>query len=122
HKGRIVTICPLSSGRRCINNWNQPVGIFFDDENRYRLDHSAKPIQILTLQQGGSLYSSSAGRGARRYFQFNPDGSSRGSIGHLVWCPTSLKAERANQVRINFGGRLIWSKDTDGDGIVEGAD
>lgn len=122
HFGSTVTICPLSDENRCVNDWNRPVGIFQDNNNLYRVPKDAPMIKILTLNVGGFLRSSNAGRGMRRYFQFNPDGSSRGSLGHLLWCPASLKSERANHVRINFGGRLIWSRDNDGDGIIEGAD
>ena len=116
----VITICPLTAGGVCSNNWNTAISVFPDPENHYKAEPE-DVVRTLNVSSAGHLKSSNAGSGARRYFQFKPDGSARGSIGHLVWCPGSGDASRANQVRINFGGRLLWSKDENNDGIAEDA-
>ncbi|MFL1404010.1 GspH/FimT family pseudopilin [Marinobacter sp. M1N3S26] len=121
HRRTAVTLCPIQPDGACTNDWQQPVAIFLDPDNIRELQDELQIIKQLTLHDSGQIIPSNSGSGPRRYFQFNPDGSSKGSIGNLTWCPASRSAERANHVRINFGGRLIWSQDRNGDGIVENA-
>ena len=120
-KNTITTLCPLTPTGDCSNDWNQPVGIFLDPANNRRVLNDAALIKRLSLHTTGTLKPSNAPGGPRRYFQFSPDGSSRGTAGHLTWCPPSGQNQRARHVRINFGGRLLWSRDNNGDGIVEDA-
>lgn len=117
----ITTICPLDSTNRCSDDWSAKVTVFTDPNNKKRITSESSIEHVFTLAQSGTVRSSRVGRGRRSYFQYRPDGSSRGSIGHLLWCPESGKSRRAIQARVNFGGRIIWAQDTDGDGFVEDA-
>lgn len=117
----IVTICPLGPGNKCTSNWNNEVSIFKDPDNLKKLATPGQLLRVSKLANRGNLVSSSAGSGARRYFQYDRNGAVKGSIGHLVWCPPSKNQTFAIQARINFGGRLRWASDRDGDGVVEGS-
>lgn len=121
HENTVVTLCPVSTEGKCTSAWNNPVAIFADPKNLKEIVSEGLIIRQVNAIRTGELIPSNSGAGPRRYFQFNSDGASKGSIGHLTWCPPSREAKRANHVRINFGGRLIWSRDTNGDGIVEDA-
>ena len=115
----IITICPLGQNNHCTSDWNRPVSIFSDPDSAKKLTSKDKLLRVLELSSKGDLASSSVGHGNRRYFQYTPDGSVNGSIGHLIWCPPSRNNRSAVQARINFGGRLRWASDRDKDGIVE---
>lgn len=119
---QVVTLCPLNAKNKCVSDWNKPVSIFLDPSSQKVLSDPGNLLKVVQIHDSGKLSSSSVGGGNyRRYFQYNPNGSMRGSIGHLVWCPTSGRPNGAIQVRLNFGGRILWAKDHDGDGIVEGS-
>ena len=117
----IVTICPLDSAQKCTNNWSLPTAVFRDPTNTLELMNSELHVKSVTLPAGGSLTPSNSFNGPRKHFQYGPDGSVRGTIGNFTWCPKSGNAKSAIHVRINFGGRLTWSQDSDGNDIVETA-
>lgn len=119
---RIVTICPLDLSNQCTNDWTLPAAIFLDPQSNLRLLSPDQLIRQIDVAPNGVLTPSNSPHGPRRYFQYHPDGSVRGTIGHLIWCPSSGKPEMAIQARLNFGGRLNWARDTNGNDIVEKSD
>lgn len=122
YRRQVVTVCPLDANGNCVSDWNQPISVFLDPTNQKALSNPDNLIKVVSIHSRGTLRSSSVGGGnLRRYFQYNPDGSTRGSIGHLIWCPDNSKAEGAVQARLNFGGRIRWARDNDGDNVVEGS-
>lgn len=102
----IVTLCPLDQLNVCSNNWDSTISVFFDPDNNRQLTSPDQLIQIHDIGRNGSLKASSAGNSERRFFQYNTDGTVRGSIGHLTWCPQSNNVKNAVHVIVNFGGRL----------------
>jgi type IV fimbrial biogenesis protein FimT len=116
-----TTLCPLNENHVCTADWDGPISVFTDPNNDRALTPTAKLIQTHHPVSGGFLTASNSGPSERRYFQYNPDGSARGTIGHIVWCPNSKNPTRAIQLRMNFGGRITWAIDRDGDGIREDA-
>lgn len=121
HAGQITTLCPIDTEGNCVANWNDKVSLFRDPLNNKSLDDPDNLIRTFDFAEAGELRASNAGVAERRYFQYNPDGSTRGSIGHVIWCPNSNNPSRAVQMRLNFGGRVTWAIDRDGDGIREDA-
>jgi type IV fimbrial biogenesis protein FimT len=117
----ITTLCPLDANQVCSSDWDSPISVFTDPNNDRALTAEAELLHTHYPITRGSLSASRSGPAERRYFQYNPDGSARGTIGHIVWCPDSGDATRAIQMRMNFGGRIIWAIDRDGDGIRENA-
>lgn len=116
-----TTICPLDSNDLCSANWDGPISVFIDPNNDRSLTATAELIHTHQPAAKGSLTASNSGPAERRYFQYNPDGTAKGTIGNIVWCPHSQEPERAIQLRMNFGGRITWAIDRDGDGIREDA-
>lgn len=118
----IVTICPLNQNGKCVNDWSLPTAIFRDPGSALELTSQAQLVRVLPLAHNGTLIPSNSFNGPRRYFQYRPDGAIRGTMGNLVWCPPSKKPELLIQARVNFGGRLTWSRDTNDNGVAEGSD
>lgn len=117
----ITTICPLDTNRVCSAEWDKPISVFIDPNNDRALTADAELIHTHHPISMGSLTASNSGPAERRYFQYNPDGSARGTIGNIQWCPGSGDDIRAVQLRMNFGGRITWATDRNGDGIRENA-
>src|SRR5690606_17418542 len=121
-KNRIVTLCPLDAQNKCSSDWGLPVAIFEDTANLRAVSDRGQVIRFIQLATNGVIIpSKSSAHSWRSYFQFNPDGTTRGTMGNLTWCPPSETDTRAIHARVNLGGRLIWSQDRDQDGIVENA-
>lgn len=117
----VVTICPLNNFNKCTSNWALPTFVFRDPDSNLELADTSRLIKEFTLFPGGQLTPSNSFNGPRRYFQYRPDGSIRGTLGNLTWCPESGNEDTAIHVRVNFGGRLTWSRDSNGNGVVETA-
>ncbi|MHA7879901.1 MAG: GspH/FimT family pseudopilin [Saccharospirillum sp.] len=123
HERSIVTLCPLSASNQCTNQWNTGITVFLDPNNDRALNPSEQVVHVLHAEHSGTLRASKTSSGnQRRYFQYRADGSVRGTIGHLIWCPESNNPARAFQLRLNFGGRIRWAQDNNQDGIVEKSD
>lgn len=120
-KRRVITLCPLDGSNECVARWNEPVSIFIDPDSTQSLLQDDHLLYVVDLSGNGFLKASSAGPAERRYFQYNPDGSARGTIGNLTWCPPSKDAARAIQLILNFGGRIRWARDFNDDGVAEDA-
>ncbi|HTN32847.1 MAG TPA: GspH/FimT family pseudopilin [Marinobacter sp.] len=121
-KQSIVTICPLDKNNICVSDWALPTAVFLDPDSKLALTADNQLIRAMVLAKAGYITPSNTSSGPRRYFQYRPDGWVRGTIGNLTWCPQSRNPEMAIHVRVNFGGRLTWSKDNNHNNIVEGAD
>jgi type IV fimbrial biogenesis protein FimT len=117
----VTTLCPLNGNNVCSSDWDGPISVFTDPNNDRALTSTADLIRIHHPVSSGYLTASKSGPAERRYFQYNPDGSARGTIGHILWCPDNEDATRAIQLRMNFGGRITWATDQNGDGIREDA-
>ncbi|MCH8531186.1 MAG: GspH/FimT family pseudopilin [Saccharospirillum sp.] len=122
HNQTTVTLCPLDDLNVCSNNWSSEISVFIDPDNTRRLMAPEMKIRVQRPLKHGKLRASSAGSSERRYFQYNPDGTVRGTIGHLIWCPSSKAPQNAFQLRINFGGRIRWAQDINGDGVAQMVD
>lgn len=115
----ITTLCPVDSEFKCTNDWSKPIALFIDPEKHRRVTNEDLIIRVISPPKHGQL---SAKTGIRRYFSFQPNGMARHAIGSILWCPPDQDSSKAVQIRINMGGRPRLAEDTDGDGIVEGAD
>lgn len=116
-----TTICPLDEDQRCSRDWDLPITVFLDPINERALTGNTEIIRVFDHPHNGLLTASHSGPLERRYFQYNPNGTARGTLGNLVWCPRSHNASGAIQLRMNFGGRITWAKDSDEDGVKEDA-
>lgn len=117
----ITTICPLDGTMQCSRDWDRPLTVFLDPMNERGLTVDTEILQIFEIPDDGSIKASNSGPMERRYFQYNPNGTARGTLGNLVWCPNSHNSSSAIQLRMNLGGRITWARDSDLDGVKEDA-
>ncbi|TGN38599.1 GspH/FimT family pseudopilin [Marinobacter confluentis] len=120
-QNQTTTLCPLDANQVCTANWNQPISVFLDPNNDRAITSDTEILSVHHPIPNGSLTASKSGPAERRYFQYNPDGTAKGTIGNIVWCPEDGNASLAIQLRMNFGGRITWALDQDNDGIREDA-
>lgn len=114
-----VTVCPLNDSQNCTNDWSLPTAVFRDPTSALAITDNSQLVKFVTLPTRGKLTPSNSFNGPRAHFQYQADGSVRGTLGNLTWCPASGNEQSAIHVRINFGGRLLWSRDANGNQIVE---
>lgn len=115
----LVTICPLNNSQSCTHDWSLPTAVFRDPTNALAITDNEQLVKSVALPARGKLTPSNSFNGPRTHFQYQADGTVRGTLGNFTWCPVSGNARSALHVRINFGGRLAWSRDSDGNHIVE---
>lgn len=114
HTGRLVTICPLSSENRCIDDWTNPAAIF-PDRNK---DLSPDDDIIWKLIPPTPRYHIRSRTGGRGYLTFNPSGLIHGASGSLVACPTQNSNQPMTVLTINRGGRFRAVHDHDRDNKI----
>jgi len=117
----ITTICPLDETMQCSRDWDRPLTVFLDPMNDRSLTGDTEVLRIFEIPEKGRVKASKSGPLERRYFQYNPNGTARGTLGNLLWCPPNNAPSSAIQLRMNFGGRITWARDSDQDGVKEDA-
>lgn len=115
-QGRLTTICPLNQQQRCSNNWQLPIVVFSDPGNQRRLSANSQVIRQLPALEHGRFVVKP---GRKRYFQFDPDGTSHGTLGHVTYCPGSQDLTLAAQLVLSRVGRVRLSEDRDDDNIID---
>lgn len=114
-KRSIVTACPLSTANECIDDWQQPVSVFLDDNKDKKPDNDVILRRLAVDLTAFSLRSRTAGRG---YFRFNDEGMSEGAMGSLVLCPEDTSEGTMTYMPVNIAGRFRVEYDMDGDGLM----
>lgn len=117
-EGQTVTVCAIDAKDKCTPSWDNPIVAFRDPGRLRRIDKELQVIRLIQPEGHGTFH---ANLGIRDYLRFRSSGMSREAIGNVVWCPEGGDPRLAFQIRINMGGRIHRSEDTDGDGIVEGS-
>lgn len=116
-KGQTVTVCAINSEDKCDRDWTNPIVAFRDPDRLRQILDDRQIIRLFEPNENGRF---DANLGIRNYLRFRSSGMAREAIGNIVWCPKSGDTSMAFQLRINMGGRIHRSQDSDGDGIVEG--
>ena len=115
-EGQTVTVCAINSENKCDKDWSNPIIAFRDPDRLRRIKDDSQIIRLLQPNPDGKF---DANFGIRDYLRFRSSGMAREAIGNIVWCPKNGDNRMAFQLRINMGGRIHSSKDSDGDGIIE---
>lgn len=116
----IVTICPLRTDRTCSNQWNQPISVFLDPDNSKSLTNAERVLRQIEPPLGGRFQAAPS---SRRYFQFDPLGGAKGTLGNLTYCPAATSGTQfIRRLIISFSGRVRLAQDRNNDGQVETAD
>ncbi|AXS84465.1 prepilin-type N-terminal cleavage/methylation domain-containing protein [Marinobacter sp. Arc7-DN-1] len=113
---QLITVCPLSSQNKCIDDWQNTISVFVDSDNNKQPDEDTV-IREFTPDFGGfRIRSRTAGRG---YFQFNPRGMAHGAMGSLILCPSNPASGNMSYMAVNIAGRFRAEHDKDADGMIK---
>ncbi|WP_203301815.1 GspH/FimT family pseudopilin [Marinobacter sediminum] len=113
---RLVTVCPLSTQNRCVDDWQRPISVFFDSNNDKQPDDN-RILRKVALKS--ALFNTTSRTGGKGYFQFNPNGMIHGATGSLILCPSRTEGTRMSYMAINKGGRFRVEHDNDEDRIIK---
>lgn len=115
-EGKTVTVCAVNSQNKCDRDWSNPIIAFRDPDSLRRIKNDDQIIRLFQPAPDGKF---DANLGIRDYLRFRSSGMAREAIGNIIWCPKNGDNRMAFQLRINMGGRIHRSQDSDGDGIIE---
>ncbi len=117
-----TTLCP-GRGPRCgrRNTWHEGAMIFLDGNANSRRDAGEAIVQQLPpLAAGYRVYWRSFRN--RKSLSMKPTGLTDWQNGNMLVCPPGDDPRRIRQLVVNAQGRVRVSRDSDGDGLVEGSD
>ena len=115
-----ATLCPGGEtvcGRR--DSWHQGAMVFLDANANGDRDAGEEILHRLPRLEGIRVRWRSFRN--RKSLSMRPDGTTDWQPGNMVVCPIDGDAKHARQLIVNAQGRVRFSRDTDGDGIVEDA-
>ena len=117
-----ATLCP-GAGDGCghRDSWHEGAIIFLD-ANANGLRETAEPVahRLPPLPTGYRVTWRSFRN--RLSLSMKPNGLTDSQSGNLLICPPDGNPKNARKLIINAQGRIRHGRDSDGDGIVEGAD
>lgn len=109
---QLVTVCPLSTGGSCVDDWTLPAAIFPDTDNDKRPDQD-EVWRFVSPPSTHHIHSRTGGRG---YLQFAASGMVYGASGGLVMCPShNNKNGIMSYFALNRGGRFRSVRGKPGD-------
>ncbi|MCY3837220.1 MAG: GspH/FimT family protein [Gammaproteobacteria bacterium] len=115
-----ATLCPgreTECGRR--DSWHEGAMVFLDANANGVRDAGEAVLQRLPPLEGLRVRWRSFRN--RKSLSMRPDGTTDWQPGNMVVCPVDGDAKLARQLIVNAQGRVRFSRDEDGDGIVEDA-
>ena len=112
---RRVVICSVDEAQHCTRNWDDDVFAFTDVNRDNTLNGADRILYHWQQHNHNSIQWRGFGPG---YLRFKDNGQAAEN-GAFTLCPASGDKGIARQLIINRAGRAYFSRDTDGDGIVE---
>lgn len=95
-----ITICPIDTKQQCINNWQQPIAVFGDEDNKAKIDSNDSIIRMFNADAHGTLHLSAFP--SADYFRFNRHGYTDNQNGSFRFC----LANKGWKLIINRAGRM----------------
>jgi len=116
-----ATLCP-GGGDSCgpRDSWHEGAMVFLDGNANGRREPAEEIVRRLPPLPDGHRVRWRSFRN-RLSLSMLPSGLTDSQSGNLLVCPDDGDPRRARQLVINAQGRIRWSRDGDGDGIVEDA-
>jgi type IV fimbrial biogenesis protein FimT len=115
----IMTLCMSNDGTVCDKSASKYLIVFNDLDNN-KTATAVEIKQLLNISDKKTLISIKVS-GGRNYIRFRPDGTAI-DFGRIKICPSNKDNYYADELILNYGGRLRIADDIDNDGIVEGKD
>ncbi|MBN4075374.1 MAG: hypothetical protein COA71_03520 [SAR86 cluster bacterium] len=120
NNGVMATLCRSENGQNCGGQWQQGFIVFTDNNADKIINGRDRLIRVFPeLTNSGTLKFRAFQN--KQYLQMTPQGFTNHQNGNFTFCPASNDPKLAQQVIINRSGRTYFARDTDGDGIKEGA-
>jgi type IV fimbrial biogenesis protein FimT len=121
-RSHVVTLCGSSDSTRCNGAWEVGLLVFADLDADGVVDVGEPLLKQTSLKaNGGSMQLRSFPR--KLTVQFDALGFTyKKQNGSLIWCAASRDPHLAQQLIFIRTGRARLARDSDGDGIREGAD
>jgi type IV fimbrial biogenesis protein FimT len=119
--GDIAVLCPSADGILCGGFWQQGILVYLDGNDNQHPDPGEKFVTRIHFEK---LPGQITWRAFQRkpYLQITPAGFTRHQNGNFTWCDPERDPFSAQQLILNRTGRVRYARDTDGDGLREGAD
>ncbi len=119
-KNNVVTLCRSADKRQYGGKWHDGMILFIDENKDHKFNDSDTLITTFAkFPEGDMIYWRSFQN--RQYLQMSPQGTTRYQNGTFTYCPKE-GLQYARGIIINAAGRVRFSKDSNIDGIDEGAD
>lgn len=99
-----VLLCPTIDNINCIDDWDQALMIFVDNNNDEIKNDSEKLLRTRTKLNNDETIKWDAA-GSRRYLRFKADGSTGNQNGRLSYCLTKGRKLYAKQIIMTMAGR-----------------
>ncbi|MEM0909534.1 MAG: GspH/FimT family pseudopilin [Pseudomonadota bacterium] len=111
-----AVVCPSNDYETCdTSNWTLPKIVFIDVNNNGNRDNDEE-LLFTTQSSGKNIIT-----GPNSNIVFDGSGTTQSEATILI-CARNGDIKLAREIHIGANGRIRLSKDTDGDGISEGAD
>lgn len=119
-----VSLCASANTIECTKSkdWSKKIILIFTDNNGDgHIDTNDTILRRFKHDvENGTLTWSSFGN--LTYLQWKSGGSTYFQNGNFTYCPPDKNPENAKKLILNAAGRIYFGRDTDNDGIQEGAD
>jgi len=118
-RNSIVTICKSLDANQCGGTWSDGWIVFQDNDKDGSRD--AGETLISSGVMGNEYQLSWSAFGSNNYIRFTQNGLTLSQNGTFVLCPNDNDVKYARAVVISKTARVRLPKDSDGDGVYEGA-
>jgi len=118
-RNKVVTICKSDDGMVCGGSWSDGWIVFADSDKDGSRDN--EEILILSGSVGGGYRLEWTAFGSNNYIRFTQNGLTLSQNGSFKLCPSDNDVRFARTVVISKTARVRLPKDSDGNGIFEGA-
>lgn len=114
---RTLTFCTSDDTVHCLKTASHYL-LIFNDKNNNKIAESTEILRVSNIHNINARVTISVS-GGRHYIRFRSDGTAK-DFGRITICPNNASNHYADELILNYGGRLRIAKDKDKNGIVEG--
>jgi type IV fimbrial biogenesis protein FimT len=118
--GDIAVLCPSADGIFCGGLWHQGILVYLDGNDNQTPDPQEKLVARLQYENLPGKITWRAFQ-SKPFLQITPVGFTRYQNGNFTWCDAERNPSSAQQLILNRTGRVRYARDTNGDGLREGA-
>ena len=119
--GQYVALCPRSDTFECGSDWSEGIQVFIDNDKNGKIEEEQTPMRMIDHFPKDTLITWRSFGGKKR-LRFEPSGSTYLGNGTFTYCHPNKDPRYANQIIINYIGRLRFAEDSNNDGIKENSD